>query len=200
MRELHGYHGEHRRHAHDAAAPADTHGRHASDRAHDAPKHASHDAPRFKILRDPEARKAEHLRYQQKVEAAEAEYAARHAKPKPGEQTRAPEDLKPQEARPEHASPESGDKPATGIAKRRLDKSSQAPDVAAAEKPRFKEKAVSFWAAASGWSITTAADYLHFIPHGLAGEIAGAIGVAALGILWRQGERTENKNGNRPKD
>lgn len=42
MRELHGYHGEHRRHAHDAAAATDTSGKHARDRAHDAPKHEAH--------------------------------------------------------------------------------------------------------------------------------------------------------------
>ena len=113
MRELHGYHGEHRRHAHDAAAPTDAHGKHARDRAHDAPNHMSHDSPKFKILLDPEARKAEHLKYQQKVEAAEAEYAARHAKPKPGDQTRAPEQRKPQEAKQEHAFPETRERSST---------------------------------------------------------------------------------------
>jgi hypothetical protein len=45
MRELHGYHGEHRRHAHDATAATDTPGRHAHDR--------THDAPNFKVLLDP---------------------------------------------------------------------------------------------------------------------------------------------------
>jgi hypothetical protein len=106
MRELHGYHGEHRRHAHDATAPADTHEKHARDRAHEAPKHASHDSPKFKILWDPEARKAERLKYEQKVEAAEAEYAGKHAKPKPGDQPRTPDQRKPQESKPEHAPPE----------------------------------------------------------------------------------------------
>jgi hypothetical protein len=119
MRELHGYHGEHRRHAHDAAAATDASGKHARDRAHEAPKHASHDSPKFKILWDPEARKAERLKYEQKVEAAEAEYAARHAKPKAGDQARVPEQRKPQEAKPEHAPPESRDKPASKIAERR---------------------------------------------------------------------------------
>lgn len=108
MRELHGYHGEHRRHAHDATAATDTPGRHSRDR--------THDVPNFKALLDPEARKAEHLKYRQKVEAADAEYAARHAKPKAGDQARAPEQLKPQEAKREHASPESRDKPTSKLA------------------------------------------------------------------------------------
>lgn len=43
-------------------------------------------------------RKAEHLKYQQKVEAAEAEYAAKHAKPKPGDQARTLEQRKPEAA------------------------------------------------------------------------------------------------------
>src|SRR6201996_9565889 len=113
MRELHGYHGEHRRHAHDAATDAPV------TRAHDGPKHAAHDSLKQRMLLDPEARKAEHLKYRQKVEAAEAEYAARHAKPKPGDQARAPEQLKPQEPKPQHASPETRDKPTTKIAQRR---------------------------------------------------------------------------------
>src|ERR1700761_1297773 len=115
MRELHGYHGEHRRHAHDATPATDT----PVTRAHDGPKHAAHDSLKQRMLLDPEARKAEHLKYRQKVEAAEAEYAARHAKPKPGDQARAPEQLKPQEPKPQHASPETRDKPTTKIAQRR---------------------------------------------------------------------------------
>ena len=176
MRELHDWHGDRHRHARDAAADAP--GKHARDQAHGPRK--------FEILSDPEARKAEHLKYRKTVEAYEPKHAAGQ--------------LKPQEANPEHAPPETTDRPATGIAKRRLEESSQAPDVAAREKPRFKEKAIAFWSAASGWAITTTADYLHVIPHGLASEISGAIGVVALGILWRQSERTENKDGNRPKD
>src|ERR1700761_1780292 len=115
MRELHGYHGEHRRHAHDATPATDT----PVTRAHDGPKHAAHDSLKQRMLLDPEARKAEHLKYRQKVETAEAEYAARHAKPKPGDQARAPEQLKPQEEKPEHASPETRDKPTAKIAQRR---------------------------------------------------------------------------------
>jgi hypothetical protein len=115
MRELHGYHGEHRRHAHDATPATDT----PVTRAHDGPKHAARDSLKQRMLLDPEARKAEHLKYRQQVEAAEAEYAARHAKPKPGDQARAPEQLKPQEPKPEHASPETRDTPTTKIAQRR---------------------------------------------------------------------------------
>jgi hypothetical protein len=180
LRDWHG-HGEHRpRHAHDATADAPA--RHARD----TPKHAAHDGLKLKMLLDPEFRKAEHLRYRKTVDAYEPKHAAGK--------------LKPQEAKPEQAPSETRDKPAAGIAKRRLEESNQVPDVAAKEKPRFKDKAVAFWAAASGWAVTTAADHLHVIPPGLASEIAGAIGVVALGILWRQSERTENRDGNRPKD
>jgi hypothetical protein len=194
MRELHGYHGEHRRHAHDAAADTPV------TRAHDGPKHAAHDSLKQRMLLDPEARKAEHLKYRQKVEAAEAEYAARHAKPKTGDQSRAPEQLRPQEEKPEHASPETRDKPAAGIAGRRLEESNQTGDVAAREKPRFRDKALNFWTAASGFALTMTAEQFHLIPPGLASEISKAIEVTTLGIIWRQGDRTENRDGNRPKD
>jgi hypothetical protein len=137
------------------------------------------------------------LEHQQKVEA---EYAGRHVKPKDGGQGRAAEQLKPQEPKPEHSPPETRDKPATGIAKRRLEESTQAPDVAAREKPRFNEKKLNFWKAAGGFALTVAAEQFHLIPPGLATEISNAIEVAALGILWRQGDRTENRDGNRPKD
>lgn len=195
MRELHGWHGDHGRHARDGHAAAD----HPVTRAHDGPKHAAHDSPKLRMLLDPDARKAERLKYQQKVEAAEADYVARHAKPTPGDQARLPEQRKPQEPKPEHAPPETRDKPVTGIAKRRLEESAQAPDVAAREKPRFKEKALNFWTAASGLALTMAAEQFHLVPPGLASEISNAIEVAALGILWRQGERSENRDGNRPK-
>jgi hypothetical protein len=82
MRELHGWHGD-RRHAPDAAA--------------DAPVTRAHDAPKYEVLRDPDVRKAEFFKYQKIVEAAEAKYAA--------------EQLKPKEAQPEHAPPETRDKP-----------------------------------------------------------------------------------------
>jgi hypothetical protein len=142
MRELHGYHGEHRRHAHDATAATDTPGKHARDRAHDAPK--------FKVLLDPEARKAEHLRYRKAVEAA---YEPKHI----GDQ------LKPQEEKPEHGPPEARDKPAVGIARRRLEEPNQAGDVAAREKPRFRDKALNFWTAASGLALTMAAEQFHLM-------------------------------------
>ena len=81
-----------------------------------------------------------------------------------------------------------------------LEESTQAPDVAAREKPRFNEKKLNFWKAAGGFALTVAAEQFHLIPPGLATEISNAIEVAALGILWRQGDRTENRDGNRPKD
>ena len=91
MRELHGRHEADRhphRHAHDAVAATDP----PAARAHDAPKHAAHDSLKLKMLLDPEARKAEFLKYQKAVRAYEARHAAGQGKP--------------QEAKPEHASPE----------------------------------------------------------------------------------------------
>jgi hypothetical protein len=59
MRELHGYHGEHRRHARDAHAPADN----SASRPRDAPGHAARDAIKPWILTNPEARKAARAAY-----------------------------------------------------------------------------------------------------------------------------------------
>src|SRR6266700_7553622 len=95
MRELHDWHGDHGRHARDAAADAP--GKHARDHAHGPRK--------FEILSDPAARVAEHLRHRKAVEAYEAKHAAGQ--------------LKPQEAKPEHAPPETRDKPTSRIAERR---------------------------------------------------------------------------------
>jgi hypothetical protein len=96
MRELRGWHGDHGRHAGDAAQARDTAADARVSRAHDAPKHEAHDSLKTKML-DPEARKAEHLRYQKVVQEYEAKHAAGQ--------------LKPQEAKPEHAPPETRDKP-----------------------------------------------------------------------------------------
>jgi hypothetical protein len=120
MRELHGWHerGDHGRHARDAHASVDGH----AARAHDGPRHAPHDSLKLRMLLDPEARKAALLDYRKKVGAAEVEYAARHPKPKPGDrgsdQSRAPERPRLQGPRPEHAPPETRDKPASKIAAR----------------------------------------------------------------------------------
>lgn len=108
MRELHGRHEAERdppRHAHNAVA--DTPGKHT----HDSPKHAARDSPKLKMLLDPEARKAEHLRHRKTVEAYEAKHAAGQPKP--------------QEAKPEHAPPETRDKPASRIASRDLPESKE---------------------------------------------------------------------------
>ena len=68
-----------------ADAAVDVHAKHAAD------------SPRLRVLRDPEARKAEFFKYQKTVQEYEAKHAAGQ--------------LKPQEAKPEHAPPETRDKP-----------------------------------------------------------------------------------------
>lgn len=176
MRELHGSHEGRHRHAHDAAVDAP--GKHARDHAHSLRN--------FEMVSDPAARIAESLRLRKSVQEYEAKHAAAHPKP--------------QEAKPEHAPLETRDKPAAGIAKRRLDEAKQAPDAAAREKPRVKDKAIAFWTAVSGVALTAAAEQFHIMSPALASEISKAVEVVALGIIWRQSDRTENKDGNRPKD
>jgi hypothetical protein len=130
MRELHGYHGEHRRHARDQHVPADN----AATRAHDSPKRAAQDALKLKMISSPEARKEARFDYEQKVKAVQAEYAARHAKPKPGDEARLLEQLNSQEPRPEHAPPETRDKPANRIARRSLSEPKEAAGQAKRER------------------------------------------------------------------
>jgi hypothetical protein len=199
MRELHGYHGEHRRHAHDAAAPTEASGRHARDRAHDAPKHASHDAPRFKILWDPEARKAEHLKYQQKVEAAEAEYAAKHAKPKPGDQVRVPGQRKPQEAKPEHALPETRDKPASAIGKRAIPEHREAHRQPRPERSRLPSNEAAQFVVSIGALASSVADAFGMIPARVDGIAAGTLAAVVAGVAWGN-KRWKDRHGDRSKD
>jgi hypothetical protein len=102
MREPRDWHEAKRdapRHARDAAADAP--GKHARD----SPKHEAHDSLKLKMLLDPAARKAEFFRYQRAVQEYEAKHVAGHRQP--------------QEAKPEHAPPETTDKPTSRIAKRR---------------------------------------------------------------------------------
>ena len=128
MRELHGYHGEHRRHAHDAAADV------PATRAHDGPKHAAHDSHKLRMLLEPEARRAEHLKYRQKVEGAEAEYSAKHAKPR-RDQGRVAEQLKPDETAAEREDAQNEARAALAeVDNRTLPKSAQGRDVAAKQK------------------------------------------------------------------
>lgn len=199
MRELHGYHGEHRRHAHDATAPADTHGKHAPDRAHETPKHASHDSPKFKILRDPEARKAEHLKYQQKVEAAEAEYAAKHAKPKPGDQPRTPEQRKPQEQKPEHAPPETRDKPASRISERTKSPERQEQKQSKPERSRLPANDTTQMLAGIGITLSSVADAVNVLPGRWDAVLASFLGAAVASVAWAN-RRWKDKHGNRPED
>lgn len=201
MRELHGYHGEHRRHAHDATAPADTHGKHARDRAHETPKHASHDSPKFKILWDPAARKAEHLKYQQKVEAAEAEYAAKHAKPKPGDQPRSPEQVRPNETAAERKDVQNEAKAALAeVDNRTLPKPAQVEDVAAKQKSRVSDKGISYLAMVGSYIVNTAAEYVSAIPPHLANDVSGGLLVLAAGLVLRREKHRKDGNADRSQD
>ena len=105
MRDLHGYHGEHRRHVpdvRDAHTPVDNSKR-------DTAKRAAWNALILKMLWGPETRKRESLKAQRNADAAEASYAARHAKPKGQDQG---------ESKPKHVPLEHHDKPASKIDER----------------------------------------------------------------------------------
>ena len=199
MRELHGYHGEHRRHAHDATAPADTHGKHARDRAQDAPKHAPHDSPKFKILPNAESRKAEYFKYQQKVDAAEAEYAAKHAKPKPGDQPRTPEQRKPQEPKPEHAPPETRDKPTSKIDERTKALEGQREDRRTPERSRLPKNDTAAMVAGYGIAFASVADAVNILPGKWDAVLAGFVGAAVATVAWAN-RRWKEKHGHRPED
>ncbi len=198
MRELHGYHGEHRRHAHNAATDA------PATRAHDGPKHASHDSPKLRMLLDPEARKTERLKYQQKVEAAESEYAGKHAKPKPADRSRAPEQLKPQEPKPRDAPPETREletKAALAeVDDRTLPKSGQVKDVAASQKRRVSDKDISYLGLLGSYIVKTTAEYVSVIPPHLAGDISGGLLVLAAGIVLGREKHRKDGNADRPQD
>jgi hypothetical protein len=193
MRELHGYHGEHRRNAHDAATDAPV------TRAHDGPKHAAHDSLRQRMLLDPEARKAEHLKYRQKVEAAEAEYAARHAKPKPGDQARAPEQLKPQEPNQNTRFPETRDKPASRIDERTKEPEGQREDRRTPERSRLPRSDTAQMVAGYGIALASLADAVNILPGKWDAVLTGFLGAAVATVAWAN-RRWKEKHGHRPED
>jgi hypothetical protein len=189
MRELHGYQGEHRRHAHDATADA------PAARAHDGPKHAAHDSLKLRILLDPEYRKAVRLEHQQKVEA---EYAGRHVKPKDGGQGRAAEQLKPQEPKPEHSPPEPRDKPASRIASRDLPESKEVERKRKPERSWLPSNEISQVAVSLDALFTTINASYHVMPGKVDGIFAAALGVAVAGVAWANKRWKDKHHGDRP--
>jgi hypothetical protein len=193
MRELHGYHGEHHRHTHDAATDA------PATRAYDGPKHAAHDSLKQWMLLDPEARKAEHFKYRQQVEAAEAEYAARHAKPKAENQARASEQLKPQDPKPEHVSPETRDKPASRIDERTKALEGQREDRRTPERSRLPRSDTAQMVAGYGIALASLADAVNILPGKWDAVLTGFLGAVVATVAWAN-RRWKEKHGHRPED
>ena len=182
MRELHPWHGEHRRHAPDAAA--DT----SRNRAGDSPKH--------EVRRDPAVRVAKHLEYRKTVEAYEARHAA--AQPRPQEQPRSQEVRpEPQEARPEHAPPESRDKPSGKIAERRIASESQEEKQRKPERSRLPSDSAMQVAVGVTVFASSVADAVNVLPGKWDAVAASFIGVLAAGVAWGN-KRWKDKHGNRP--
>jgi hypothetical protein len=174
MRELHGYHGEHRRHAHDAAA--DT----AVARAHDRPK--------LQVLTDPEVRKAKNLQYRQQVEAGEAEYAAKHAKL---------QEAKPQEAKAERKPLESKDRAADRIASRDLPEHKEVARKRKPERSWLPSNETSQVVASVDALFSVVNASYHIIPGRVDGIAAAALGVVVAGVAWAN-KRWKDKHGDRP--
>lgn len=193
--ELHGYHGEHRRHAHDVRTPGDN----PAAPAHDSPKHAAQDALKLRMLLDPEARKAARLAYQQKVAAAEADYVARHVKPNGRDRARTPEQLKPQETRPEHAPAETRDKPAGKIADREKPLDRQREERRTPERSRLPANDTTQLVAGIGVALSSVADAVNVLPGRWDAVAASILGAAVAGVAWGN-RRWKDKHGNRPED
>jgi hypothetical protein len=175
MRELHGYHGEHRRHAHDATADA------PATHAHDGPKHAAQDALKLKMVTDPAARVAEHLRHRKVVEAYEAKHATGQ--------------LKPQEAKPEHAPPETRDKPASKIDERTKALEGQREDRRTPERSRLPKNDTAQMMAGYGIALASVADAVNILPGKWEAVLTGFLGAAVATVAWAN-RRWKDKHGN----
>lgn len=178
MRELHGSHEGRHRHAHDTAVDAP--GKHARDHPHSLRK--------FEIVSDPAARIAESLRLRKSVQEYDAKHAAGH--------------LRPQEAKPEHAPPETRETKAAlaEVNERTLPKSSQVKDVAASQKRRVSDKDISYLGLLGSYIVKTAAEYVSIIPPHLASDISGGLLVLAAGIVLGREKRRKDGNADRPQD
>jgi hypothetical protein len=177
MRELHGWHEAKRdphRHAHDAGADAP--GKHARDHAHDPRK--------LDMLRDSAARTAEFFRYQKAVQNYEAKHAAGHPKP--------------QEAKPEHAPPESRDKPASRIASRALPESKEVARKGKPERSWLPSNEIGQVAVSLDALFTTVNASYHVIPGKVDGIFAAALGVLVAGVAWANKRWKDKHHGDRP--
>lgn len=198
MRELHAAwheHGGRHRRGHDAIAPVDAH----VVRPHDTPKHEDRDSLKLKMLLDPEARKAARVKYEQKVEAVDADYVAKHTKPRASDQSQTTEQLRPQEAKPEHALPETRDKPVSRIAERRDPLESQREERRRPERPRLPSNEISQVVAGVGVTLSSVADALNVLPGRWDAVAASFLGAVVAGVAWGN-KRWKDRHGNRPED
>jgi hypothetical protein len=68
-------------------------------------------------------------------------------------------------------------------------KPAQVDDVSAMEKRRLTNKDITYWAAAAGYAIVTAAEHLSIISDTLAKDVAGGIVILAAGVVLRREKR-----------
>jgi hypothetical protein len=153
------------------------------------------------MLLDPEARKAERLKYEQKVEAVPgtAEYAAKHAKPKPSDQPRTPEQRKPQEPKPEHAPPETRDNPTSKIDERTKALEGQREDRRTPERSRLPKNDTAQMVAGYGIALASVADAVNILPGRWDAVLTGFLGAAVATVAWAN-RRWKEKHGHRPED
>jgi hypothetical protein len=170
MRELHAWHGDRHRHARDAAA--DVHAKHAVD------------SPQLRVLRDPEVRKAEFFKYQKTVQEYEAKHAAGQ--------------LKPQEAKPEHALPETRDKPASRIASRDLPEHKEAAWKRKQERSWLPSNETSQIAVSLDALFTAVNASYHIVPGKVDGIAAAVVGVVVAGVAWANKRWKDKHHGDRP--
>jgi hypothetical protein len=156
MRELRDWHGDRHRHARDAAA--DVHAKHAAD------------SPRLRVLSDPEVRKAEFFKYQKIVQEHEAKHATGR--------------LKPQEAKPEHAPPETRDKPAGKIAERTKPPERQEQKQRKPERSRLPANDTTQMVAGIGIAVSSVADALNILPGKWDAVAASFLGAAVASVAW----------------
>jgi hypothetical protein len=171
MRELRDWHGDHHRHARDSAA--DAHTEHAAD------------SPRFRVLRDSEVRKAEFFKLQKAVQEYEPKHAAAQ--------------LKPQEAKPEHAPPETRDKPASKISERTKPPERQEQKQRKPERSRLPANDTTQVVAGIGIALSSVADALNVLPGKWDAVAASFLGAAVASVAWGN-RRWKDKHGNRPED
>ena len=186
VREIDGYHGEHRRHARDAHASPDAPAGRPSDARRGPSGMTAYDLLKLSTALGPEGQKKHRDDYQQRVSAAYADYAARHAKPGAAE----PE--------PGRMPPETRDKPTNRIADRDLPESKEVARKRKPERSWLPSNEVSQVAVSLDALFTTINASYNIIPGKVDGIFAAALGVVVAGVAWANKRWKDKHHGDRP--